>query len=180
MKIEKLNEDQELFLDMLDEAEKEVGFVTDDYRIMIEALAMADGNFILTVTRLSQDKEKTASKRKKVHIKRKNTPVNPSKAIYCFNSFDEFCLFCNFLNHSIFKHTNDFVETVSLYEYKNHYYMLLNHIHMNSTLLKKFYSSITEFARFVNEPELFESKLLEYGTLIMKDRAIELCMKHFC
>ena len=49
-------ESQEIFLDMLEEAEKEVGFVTEDYRIMIEALAMADGNFILTVTRLAPEK----------------------------------------------------------------------------------------------------------------------------
>ena len=55
-------ESQEIFLDMLEEAEREVGFVTDDYRIMIEALAMKDGNFILTVTRLS-DKEKSTYKK---------------------------------------------------------------------------------------------------------------------
>lgn len=45
-------ESQELFINMLDKAEKEVGFVTDDYKVMIEALATANGNFILTVTRL--------------------------------------------------------------------------------------------------------------------------------
>lgn len=35
-------ESQELFLNMLDKAEEEVGFITDDYRVMIEALAMSD------------------------------------------------------------------------------------------------------------------------------------------
>ena len=44
-------ESQNLFLDMLDEAEKKVGFITKDYKIRIEALAMSDGNFILTITR---------------------------------------------------------------------------------------------------------------------------------
>ena len=42
-------ESQTLFLDMLDEAEKKVGFVTKDYKLRIEALAMSDGNFILTI-----------------------------------------------------------------------------------------------------------------------------------
>lgn len=32
-------ESQELFLDMLDKAEEEVGFTTDNYKIMIEAIA---------------------------------------------------------------------------------------------------------------------------------------------
>ena len=41
---------QETFLDMLDKANKEVGFNTDDCKIMIEALAMSDGHFVLTIT----------------------------------------------------------------------------------------------------------------------------------
>lgn len=35
-------ESQSIFLDMLDTAEKEVGFTTDDCRIMIEAIALKD------------------------------------------------------------------------------------------------------------------------------------------
>lgn len=35
-------ESQDIFLDMLHTAEKEVGFYTDDCRIMIEALALKD------------------------------------------------------------------------------------------------------------------------------------------
>ena len=47
-------ESQNLFLDMLDEAEKKIGFVTKDYKLRIEALAMSDGNFILTITILEK------------------------------------------------------------------------------------------------------------------------------
>lgn len=35
-------ESQDIFLDMLSKAEKEVGFYTDNCRIMIEALALKD------------------------------------------------------------------------------------------------------------------------------------------
>lgn len=35
-------ESQSLFLDMLEEADKEVGFKTDNYRLMIEAIATSD------------------------------------------------------------------------------------------------------------------------------------------
>ena len=44
-------ESQDLFFDMLNEAEKEIGFVTKNYQIRIEALAVASGDFIITVTR---------------------------------------------------------------------------------------------------------------------------------
>ena len=49
---------QDLFLDILEEAEKKVGFVTKDYKVRIEALAMNDGDFIFTVTRTLSEAEK--------------------------------------------------------------------------------------------------------------------------
>ena len=45
-------ETQDLFLDMLDKAETELGFNTKNYKLVIEALASFDGNFIITVTRV--------------------------------------------------------------------------------------------------------------------------------
>lgn len=50
---------------------------------------------------------------------------------------------------------------------------------MNSSLLKSFASSITEFAHFVDDTDLFESKLMEYGKVILKNNAITMCLKHF-
>lgn len=173
-------ESQELFFSVLDKAEKELGFVTEDYKIMVEALAMSNGNFILTVTRIEPEKGKSTYKRKKINIKRKTCITDGSKAIYSFNSFDEFCEFCKFLNNNILKNINSFVDSVSLYEYNKKYYLIFSNLHMNSNLLKSFCSSITEFASFVDHADLFEIKLLEYGNLIMKDNAIDIALSHFC
>ena len=165
-------ESQKIFLDMLDKAEREVGFVTDDYRVMIEALAMSDGNFVLTVTRFEAEKSNTTYKKRKVNIKRKVNEIDNKKAIYCS--------FCNFLNNNILKYMNDFADSMSLFEYNSKYYLVISNIHINTNLLKTFCSSITEFARFIEDANLFENKLLEYGNLIMKDNAINTCIKHFC
>ncbi len=173
-------ESQELFLTMLDKAEKELGFVTDDYRVMIEALATSNGNFVLTVTRFEQEKEKLFSRKKKINIKRKTTAINTNKAIYCFNTFDEYCNFCSFLNNNILKHMNDFADSISLYEYQDKYYLVFSNIHINNNLLKTFCSGITEFARFIDGNELCESKLNEYGKIVMENNAIDTCIKHFC
>jgi len=35
-------ESQDLFLDMLDKAEEEIGFITKDYKLIIEAIATSD------------------------------------------------------------------------------------------------------------------------------------------
>ena len=49
-------ESQELFLDMLDEAEEKVGFDVKDYNLRIEAVVMSDESFILTITRVNAPK----------------------------------------------------------------------------------------------------------------------------
>ena len=173
-------ESQEMFLRMLDEAEKEVGFVTDDHRIMIEALATSDGSFVLTVTKLSNSENKEAnSKKRKINIKRKKQNENPLKLIYCFENFDEYCNFCTFLNNSVFRYLDSLAENTSLYLHNNNYYLVIKNLNINVNLFKSFLASTTEFAKYVNSPELFENKLLEYGKLIMNEKAIDTGIKYF-
>lgn len=170
---------QDLFMDMLEKAEKEVGFVTEDYRVMIEALAMSNGNFVLTVTRICPEKSKNTYKTKKLNIKRKTPTIDSKKVIYCFDHFDEFLGYCEFLKNDILKYLEDFTSHTRLYEYHGKYYFVLENIKANDHLLKSFASSITEFAHFVDNSDLFESKLLEYGTVIFNDNAVSECLKHF-
>lgn len=174
-------ESQELFYNMLEKAEREVGFITDDYKVMIEALATTNGNFVLTVTRLSDNNEKLKNtyKKKKLNIKRKSSQVNSKKAIYCFETFDEFCEYCKFIRTNKFETIEDLANRICLYEYNSKYYLVLENLTMNINYLKSFASSITEFAHFVNTSHLFESKLLEYGNIIFKNHAISTCLKHF-
>lgn len=172
-------ESQDLFLDMLEKAKKEVGFITENYRIMIEALATSNGNFILTVTRINPERQKSTYKCKKLNIKRKTCNLDCKKAIYCFETFDEFLDYCNFLKNDILKNIENFTSHIKLYEYNSKYYLTLEDIKINSNLLKNFASSITEFAHFINDSDLFESKLLEYGNIIFKDNAITMSFKHF-
>ena len=172
-------ESQDLFTNMLEKAEKELGFVTQDYRVMIEAFAMSNGNFILTVTRLNKEKTKSTYKPKKINIKRKISQLDSKKAIYCFDTFDEFLEYCEFLKNNILIYLDDFSSSSKLYEYNFKYYLILEDIQINNNLLKSFSSSITEFAHFINNSDLFESKLLEYGNVIFMDNAIEQSFKHF-
>lgn len=171
-------ESQELFLDMLDKAKQEVGFITDDYKIMIEAIAMSNGSFILTVTRIVPDKERKKNNLK-VHIKRKCPSLNTSKAIYSFLSFEDFCEFCNTLSTAIISDINSFITNSVLYLYNNKYYLVLQEINLNYKSLKVFASLISEFGYFANSSELLESKLIEYGEIIIKENAISTCKKYF-
>ncbi len=170
-------ESQDLFFDMLEEAEKEIGFVTKDYLIRIEALAMAGGDFILTVTRSLPEKSKINS-RKKVHIKRKNMNLATAQIICSFATFDDYCSFLNFFKQNAFPSAK-LAESVLLYEYKNAFFLVLSGINPTYPNLKRLISSLTEFASFVDRSNVFSSKLLESGKLIMKNNAIRTGIKHF-
>lgn len=173
-------ESQGIFLDMLDKADEEVGFNTDDCRLMIEALALKNGIFVLTITKFAHTDEKTSFKRKNLHIKRKSPELNSSKTIYSFESFDAFCDFCTFLRDTLHeKQISEFARTSDLYEYNSNYYLILSDINVSSPNLKHICSSITEFAHFVNDSELFESKIKEYGRLVIAKNAILACMEYF-
>lgn len=173
-------ESQDIFLDMLDKAEKEVGFYTDNSRVMIEALALKNGHFIFTITKFDYKDEKVSQKKKTLHIKRKNPSINFTKTIYSFESFDAFCDFCTFLRHTLSdEDISNFAKSSDLYEYNSNYYLIFSNININSINLDYICSAITEFAHFVNSSDLFERKIKEYGKLIINDSALVTCMEHF-
>ena len=203
MKIEKLNEDkiritldttdllennidfhsfmsnsidsQSIFLDMLAKAEEEVGFDTKDYRIMIEAIATSEGNFILTATRIIPEIEK----KKKLKIYRKSNNLTKGFVIYEFKTFDDFCDFCKTLNLNLLSSFQDVFTKSKLYLYNSCYYLVLKNINPDLNSLKYFSAYITEFAVYVHKPNLFNKKLSEYGKPIIKKNAINTCIGLF-
>jgi len=170
-------ESQDLFFDMLDKAEKEIGFTTKNYKIRIEALQIAGGDFVLTVTRSLPENIKLQEK-KKIQIKRKKIEFKETGATYLFNSFDDFCFFINFINTNSIQVKN-IAKNICLYEYKNQYYLNFSGINLNFADMKKLFSAITEFATYINNTELFKRKLREKGKLIMKNNAIKTAITYF-
>jgi adapter protein MecA 1/2 len=170
-------ESQDLFFDMLDEAEKEIGFSTKNYKIRIEALAMSDGDFVLTVTRSLPDKEKNITKRK-IQIKRKKNDFKSNSILYSFNNFDDFFSFLDFLNNNNFSITN-IAKSILLYEYKSTYYLIFSDINLEYTKLKQLFSAITEFATYISSSDLFVRKLNESGKIIIKNNALKIGTEYF-
>lgn len=169
---------QDLFFDVLDEAEREIGFVTKNYQIRIEALAVAGGNFVLTVTRSLPDSlHQPMPTRKKVSVKRKKVDYQLTNLVYSFSTFEDFCNFAGFF--SSYHLPTNIAKNILLYEYKNTYYLVLKQMNTNYPYLKKFCSSITEFSTYTHNADLFITKLLENGKLIMKHNAIKTGIQYF-
>lgn len=173
-------ESQDILLDMLEEAKKETGFDPENFNLKIEALATADTNFIFTITKINPEIEKEKTSKKKFTIKRKSIFPSSTQAIYRFRSFEDFCDFLQFLKENdLFHYIKQVADSISLYRYKENYYLLLNQIHLKTFDNQKFYTCITEFAKHITNSKVFASKLKEYGNIIMQDHALEIGLKHF-
>ncbi len=167
-------ESQSLFLDVLETAEKEIGFVTKNHKIILDALVTSDGNFVLTVTRNSENNPK-----KKIIVKRNMPDSDKSTIIYSFKLFEDVISFCKYIYSLPNKDKFYNSKLTSLFQYKNIYYIIFHNVNLNSTKLKSFEIMISEFGTQVANPDLFECKLLEFGTKIIEKNAINVINKNF-
>lgn len=172
---------QKLFIEMLDRAEKELGFITKNCKLLIESFSYPDGVFVFTITKFSKNLNSTLHNKKKfVSVRKKTNVLSSYNKIYAFNTFDEFCSFCNAMNQSnIVKSKEKLAKKVSLYLYKNTYYLIVSDINMKNPNLKYFYSYASEFSNSINYSKSFEGKLMEHGRLIIKHNAISIGIKFF-
>lgn len=174
-------ESQDLFLDLLEEAEKRIGFKTSNCKVKIEALAMTENDFVLTVTKVLPEhiKKLYASPKKKLVAKRKAYDLLSTYLIYKFNTFDDYCYFIEFLLHNNLADANKIAQKVFVYLYKNCYYLVFNNINTKYEKISRLYNAITEFGSYVANPDIFVNKLVEYGTLFIKNNAIKKSMNHY-
>lgn len=158
-------EAQELFIDMLKAAEKEIGFITNNYNLHIETFATSNRTFIFTITRISQN---NIQKKKNLVYRRKFPKTNKELSIYCFNSFDDYCNFCNFLSTK----PSLYLGNSSLILYDSKYYLILNSIKMNLINSKHFFTYISEFANLCINSSLLVNIILEHGEKLITYNAI--------
>ncbi len=174
------NETQSLFLAVLDKAEKDYGFSTDNYQLKVETLALDNGNFILTITRSRVPSTSEANgEKKRFKVSRKVPNLTSASLIYKFNSFEDFCDFIKYLSSSELSDVNKVSKSSMLYCYKTYYYLIFNNINVKYPHLKAMYSAITEFGTYVDFSDALAAKLHESATLVIKDHVIEVCTKYF-
>lgn len=164
--------------DILNQAEQEVGFVTRDCKIMIEALASSDGIFVFTITKFAPSTDDNI-KKKKVKIKRKTANITSNTTIYSFSSFEEFCNLCESINNKFLNNLKNISKDISLYLYNDTYYLVISDINTEFSDLQNFYATISEFAQLVNHSSNFEAKLKEHGKVIIKKNAIKKGISYF-
>lgn len=171
---------QELFKYMLEEAQKQVGFVVDDSKLLVEAYSTQDGLFVITFTKFKNVENNQKNKSpKKLSFKRKLPNNSQKNAIYEFKNFEEFCNFCTYVNSSKLGDLKGLARSILLYEYNEFYYLTINNINTNFEFLNLFYASISEFGKLISNSALYKAKLDEHGKVIFKANAIKNGIKYF-
>ena len=166
-------ESQKFFLDILNKAEKEVGFKTNNCKLLIETFSSLDEIFVFTITKYAIEKIKKYTKKYKT--KRITNLKNP---IYKFSSFEEFCILCAALKKCNIS-LNNVAKNISLYLYNNTYYLVFTNLNLSNTDLRKLLSILSEFATIEKSSANIEAKLLEYGKPIVKQNAFKTGIKYF-
>lgn len=171
-------ETQSLFLSVLDKAEKDYGFSTENYRLKVETIATDSGTFIFTITRI-QDGANTNRKKIKVSKKPSSNNIDYSTLIYKFASFEDFCGFVDHIHNSKFPNFNRFAKSSILYSLNNIYYLIFDNVNPKYPYAKLVYSSVTEFGTYVIPVNGLAQKIKESGKVIIKTNAVKTCEKYF-
>lgn len=170
------SETQSLFLSVLDKAEKDYGFITDNYQLKVETYALDNGTFMLTITR---SRSKNEPERKKFKVSRKVPNMSTASLIYRFNTFEDFCNFSEFLSTSELGNVDKISKSSLLYSYNDYYYLIFNDVNVKYPNLRSFYSAITEFGTYIEYSDALAAKLHETATLIIKNHVVKVATKYF-
>ncbi len=171
---------QELFWDMMEQAEIEYGFNSSDSQLCIEATPDSTEGFVITITRIDEDNDfesiqkyiKNRFKKSDLKAKRKNKKIWSSVLIYSFSTFEDVLALAN-------KISLIYSGESTLYRYKNFYYLVLTRYSFGNTDTKTLEAMMSEFGRKITNAAFYEGYLNEYGTKIVEYNAFETIKSYF-
>lgn len=157
---------QKLLQNMLNKAEKEIGFETGDSKLLVEAVMSSDEECTFTITKISDEVPCCLQ--------------NSNAFIFKFDNFDDIIDLCTFLNNLSFLCLKDISKNFSLIYYNNTYYLKFIETG-NSSIVKDYIKTLfDEFGQDVSHSTSIDGFLNEYGKIIFSKDAIIKCICSFC
>lgn len=171
---------QELFWDMMEQAEIELGFITSDSQLCIEAYPDSDEGFTVTITKIDEDGDfesihkyiKSKYTKKELRSKKKSKKVCSSILMYAFSGIEDLLL--SVKNLSI-----QYSGESTVYKYKNAYYLIIEFGDTSSMNRIVIENMLSEYGTKVTNIAFIEGFLNEHGNKIIQDNAIETLNNYF-
>ena len=155
-------ESQDLFWDVIKEAESRFGFSVEESMIYVEAHMNPSGTFTIIVTKQNSSTPNSVTNKPKnrlgsYKLKRKPSNTSLDNSIYMFSSLESLCAYSRITKPAD-------IGNNSLYSYDNKYYLLIDKVNN---------SSIIEYAQKASIEDIGFSRIKEYGDLLYSKNAIE-------
>ena len=178
---------QNLFLEILQKAEKEVDFHTEGCKLLIEAFSTLEDVVVFTITKYSATENNyintnnvlNNNSKRKLIVKRKTNTPSLKNAVYQFDNFDYFCDFCNSISKIENLSIDKLAKKIVLYNYQNKFFLIFKDINFKDKYIHKVFNILSEFSKFQNFSASFEYKLTEHGKTYVKNNAILKGIKYF-
>jgi adapter protein MecA 1/2 len=171
---------QELFWDMMEQAEDELGFNLTDSQLVIEPMPDSYDGFIITISRVDDEGDfesihryiRSRFKKTDLKLKKKNLKIFSALMIYSFKSFDDACYLCKSISAN-------YTGISTLYRLKDIYYLTLTANSCSTDDIRTFGSLLTEYGTKIYNVDFYEGYLNEYAEKIVESKAVQTLSKHF-
>jgi adapter protein MecA 1/2 len=166
-------ETQELFWDLMEQAEIELGFEAQESQLCIEAVSDVDHGFVITITRMEEESEfesiqkfiKNRYRKKDLSFRKKTSKICSALLIYAIDSFDDLCELCSLIDPL-------FSGRSRVYSLEGAYYLVIGATEGNVVNRKHFESILGEYGDKMQNVDFLEGFLNEYGKKLVSDNAI--------
>lgn len=166
-------ETQELFWDLMEQAEIELGFEAQESQLCIEAVTDVEHGFVITITKVEEEAEfesiqkfiKNRYRKKDLSLKKKAVRICSTLVIYMIDSFDDLCVLSSLLLPL-------YTGRSKVYSLDGQYYLVLGATETHVSNQKQFDSYLSEYADKMQNVDFLEGYLNEYGTRLIDSNAI--------
>ncbi|HHW31149.1 MAG TPA: adaptor protein MecA [Clostridiaceae bacterium] len=171
---------QNLFWDMVEQAEEQLGLNISDSQLLIEPYQDFNDGFTITITKISDDADfesiqkyiKSRFKKSDLRVRRKIRKLSSSLIIYAFENFEDLCMLCKNIQPL-------YNGKSSLYELNNVYYLTLIKPCLGQSNSGLFESLLNEYGTKIQNTNFYEGYLNEYGIKIIEENGIQTINKYF-
>lgn len=173
-------EAQELFWDMMEQAETEFGFDTSSAQLCIEAYPSTSDEFIITITKVPEMDDfesiqkyiKNRYSRKELRTRKKSKRLSMSVLIYSFSDIDAVCMMAK-------KLVDIYSGESNLYKLKETYYLEFCKNSFTIIDFRDIEPVLSEYGDRVTNVSFYGGYLNEHGKKIINTDAIETLNQYF-
>jgi adapter protein MecA 1/2 len=171
---------QELFWDMMEQAEEQFGFNLSDSQLIIEPIPDSTDGFIITITKIDEDGDfesiqkyiKSKLKKSDLRVKKKGRRICSAIVIHSFDSIDDVCALSRKLE-------GIYAGESTLYKCRDTYYLTMTRLSSQSPNAKLLEICLGEYGNKIGNINFYDGYLNEYGEKIIEGNALEVLRIYF-